>query len=79
MTLFHWPSNGCAFNNFYGYFGHNRFVTAERKLERNSQDELGKTLIILAMGSIARKENPRRLEMILNSTLPPQHQIRFFK
>jgi chemotaxis protein MotA len=49
------------------------------KLERNSNDEaLIKTLVMLAMGSIARQENPRRLEMLLNSELPPDEQIKYF-
>jgi len=49
------------------------------KLERNSGDEtMIKSLILTAMGSIARQENPRRLEMLLNSELPPGEQIRYF-
>lgn len=49
------------------------------KLERNSNDEmLIKNLVMMAMGSIARQENPRRLEMVLNSELPPEEQIRYF-
>ena len=50
------------------------------KLERNSGDEtMIKNLILTAMGSIARQENPRRLEMLLNSELPPEHRIRYFE
>jgi len=49
------------------------------KLERNSNDETKiKNLVLTAMGSIARQENPRRLEMLLNSELPPEEQIRYF-
>ncbi|MCB9996525.1 MAG: MotA/TolQ/ExbB proton channel family protein [Rhodospirillales bacterium] len=49
------------------------------KLERNSSDEtMLKNLILTAMGSIARQENPRRLEMLLNSELPPEERIRYF-
>lgn len=49
------------------------------KLERNSNDEmLIKNLVMMAMGSIARQENPRRLEMVLNSELPPEEQIKYF-
>ncbi len=49
------------------------------KLERNSGDEtMIKNLILTAMGSIARQENPRRLEMLLNSELPPEERIRYF-
>lgn len=50
------------------------------KLERNSNDEaMLKNLILTAIGSIARQENPRRLEMLLNSELPPSEQIRYFE
>jgi chemotaxis protein MotA len=49
------------------------------KLENNSNNEtLAKSLIITAMVGIARQENPRRLEMLLNSELPPNHRIRYF-
>ena len=49
------------------------------KLENNSSDEtLIKTLIALAAVSIARQDNPRRLEMMLNSELPPSKRIRYF-
>ena len=49
------------------------------KLERNSGDEaMLKGLILTTMGSIARQENPRRLEMLLNSELPPGERIRYF-
>ena len=50
------------------------------KLEKNSADEiLIRTLIATAALSIARHENPRRLEMLLNSELPPSEQINYFK
>ncbi len=49
------------------------------KLERNSNDEtMIKNLILTAMISIAEQENPRRLEMSLNSELPPEERIRYF-
>ncbi len=49
------------------------------KLERNSNDEvLNRSLILTAMSSIARQENPRRLEMLLNSELPPEERIEYF-
>lgn len=49
------------------------------KLEKNSTDEtLIKSLITTAAVSIARQENPRRLEMLLNSELPPSERIRYF-
>ncbi len=49
------------------------------KLERNSNDEaMIRALVLTAMSSIARQENPRRLEMLLNAELPPSKQIRYF-
>ena len=49
------------------------------KLEKNSADEtLIKTLVTIAATSIARQDNPRRLEMMLNSELPPSERIRYF-
>ncbi|MAE52244.1 MAG: biopolymer transporter ExbB [Micavibrio sp.] len=50
------------------------------KLEKNSHDDaLIRTLIATAAVSIARQENPRRLEMLLNSELSPTEQIDYFK
>lgn len=49
------------------------------KLERNSNEEaMLRTLIMIAMSSIARQDNPRRLEMLLNSELPPSERINYF-
>lgn len=49
------------------------------KLERNSNEEaMIRTLIMTAMISIARQDNPRQLEMQLNSELPPSQRIRYF-
>lgn len=49
------------------------------KLDKNSRDEVMiKTMIRLAAVSIARQDNPRKLEMELNSVLPPTQQIRYF-
>ncbi len=49
------------------------------KLERNSNDEaMIRVLIMNAAVSIARQENPRRLEMMLNSDLPPDERIKYF-
>jgi chemotaxis protein MotA len=50
------------------------------KLEANAEQEiLHKTLILTTLGSIARQENPRRLEMMLNSELPPSQRVKYFK
>ena len=49
------------------------------KLENNSNDEVTiKNLIVTAMMGIAKQENPRRVEMLLNSELPPAERIRYF-
>lgn len=49
------------------------------KLERNSREELlVKHIFLMGASSIARQENPRRLEMLLNSVLPPAKRVRFF-
>ncbi len=50
------------------------------KLERNAADEhLINYLYTLGAISIARNDNPRRLEMLLNSALPPEGKVRFFE
>ncbi len=49
------------------------------KLERNSNEEaMIRSLVMIAMASIARQDNPRRLEMLLNSELPPSERIKYF-
>lgn len=49
------------------------------KVERNAaEDATLKTLIMAGAASIARQENPRRLEIILNSILPPGSRIKYF-
>jgi len=49
------------------------------KLERNSNEEaMVRTLVMIAMSSIARQDNPRRLEMLLNTELPPEERIKYF-
>lgn len=49
------------------------------KLEGNSNEEaMIRSLVMIAMSSIARQDNPRRLEMLLNSELPPGEQIQYF-
>jgi len=50
------------------------------KFERNAAEEhLIQHLQALGILSVARKENPRRLEMMLNSALPPDSKVRFFE
>ncbi len=65
---------------FYGAVLANMvFNPLASKLERNSQAE-GVINQIYAIGvmSISRQENPRRLETILNTMLPPAERVRHF-
>jgi chemotaxis protein MotA len=49
------------------------------KLERNSHEELLiMEIYASAVGSVGRKENPRRLEMLLNALLPPSKRLKYF-
>lgn len=65
---------------FYGaILAHMVLNPLASKLERNSAEEtLIGQLNVVATGSIGRQENPRRLEMLLNSLMPPAKRIRFF-
>jgi chemotaxis protein MotA len=55
------------------------FTPLASKLEQNSTEEtLINTLYVMAASSIGRQENPRRLEMLLNTVLPPDHRIDYF-
>lgn len=55
------------------------FIPLASKLERNSrEEELILQVYILAMTSIGKKENPRRLEIALNAMLPATQRIKFF-
>lgn len=65
---------------FYGaILGTAVFAPMAAKLERNSNEEaMIRTLVMIAMSSIARQDNPRRLEMLLNSELPPSERIKYF-
>lgn len=75
------PSMAVALlTTFYGaILGTAVLAPMAAKLERNSNDEaMIRTLVLIAMSSISRQDNPRRLEMMLNSELPPQERIRYF-
>ncbi|WP_142848906.1 motility protein A [Telmatospirillum sp. J64-1] len=65
---------------FYGAILANMvFSPLASKLERNTADEvLVYQLYVLGVVSIGRQDNPRRLEMLLNSTLPPSKRIAYF-
>ena len=65
---------------FYGAVLANMvFTPLASKLERNSSEEaLINQIHVMAATSIGRQENPRRLEMLLNTILPPDHRIEYF-
>ncbi len=49
------------------------------KIEKNVNDELlMKTLVLKSLQSMTKQENPRALEMLLNSLLPPTERIKYF-
>ena len=55
------------------------FSPLAAKLERNSAEEtLVNKLYVIGAGSISRLENPRRLEMLLNTVLPPTQRLRYY-
>jgi chemotaxis protein MotA len=65
---------------FYGAVLANMlFLPLASKLERNSSEEtLNYRIFALTAASIARRENPRRLEMLINTLLPPVKRIAYF-
>jgi len=66
---------------FYGALLANLvFNPAATKLERNAQEEhLIHSLYLQGVVSIVRRENPRRLEMDLNSALPRAQKVAYFE
>src|SRR4051812_24179373 len=55
------------------------FLPLASKLERNSATELLiNQIYILGALSIGRQENPRRLELVLNTILPASQRVRYF-
>lgn len=65
---------------FYGAVLANMvFAPLASKLERNTAAEaLVANVYMLAAESICRKDNPRRLELLLNAMLPPAKRIQYF-
>jgi chemotaxis protein MotA len=65
---------------FYGAVLANMvFAPLAAKLERNSREEaLVFQVYLTAAASIARRENPRRLELLLNAMLPPSQRVSVF-
>ena len=75
------PSMAVALlTTFYGAVLANLvFTPLASKLERNAAEEvLINQLYVMTAASIARQENPRRLEMLLNTALPPGKKIAFY-
>ena len=75
------PSMAVALlTTFYGaIMSHMIFTPLASKLERNSSEEtLINQIHVMAAASMGRHENPRRLEMLLNTILPPDHRIDYF-
>ncbi|MBM3569485.1 MAG: flagellar motor protein MotA [Alphaproteobacteria bacterium] len=66
---------------FYGAVMANMFfLPLATKLERISAEEaLVDTLYLMGSISISRQENPRRLEMMVNTVLPPSKRIQYFE
>jgi chemotaxis protein MotA len=55
------------------------FLPLASKLERNSASELLiNQIYILGALSIGRQENPRRLELVLNTILPASQRVKYF-
>jgi len=65
---------------FYGAVLANMvFTPLANKLERNAQIEaMVRQIYSIGAASISRQENPRRLEMMLNTILPPDQRVEYF-
>ncbi len=75
------PSMAVALlTTFYGALLSNVvFTPLASKLERtSSEDLLLSHLCLMTAASIGRQENPRRLEMLLNTILPPSQRVNYF-
>jgi chemotaxis protein MotA len=75
------PSMAIALlTTFYGAVLSNMvFLPLAAKLERNSQQEaVINSVYLMGAVSIGHQENPRRLEMLLNSILPPAQRVTYF-
>ena len=75
------PSMAVALiTTFYGAILANMvFIPLASKMERNgAEDMLIQHLHVMAASSIGRQENPRRLEMLLNTILPASQRVDYF-
>ncbi len=66
---------------FYGaILAHMVFLPLAARADRMSEEEaLSNSVYTLGVASIGRKENPRRLEVIVNALLPPEQKVNFFE
>ena len=75
------PSMAVALlTTFYGAILANvMFMPLASKMEQNAAEEmLLNQLYMMAVASIGRQENPRRLEMLFNTILPPSQRVDYF-
>jgi chemotaxis protein MotA len=75
------PSMAVALlTTFYGAILANMvFTPLATKLERNADAQAAvRRIYALGTGSICRQENPRRLEILLNTGLPPGEKVNYF-
>lgn len=75
------PSMAVALlTTFYGALLSNVvFTPLASKMERTTSEEmLLSHLYLMTAASVGRQENPRRLEMLLNTILPPSHRVDYF-
>ncbi|GAK33068.1 flagellar motor protein MotA [Iodidimonas nitroreducens] len=56
------------------------FIPLAAKAERMASDEaILNTVYAMGAASMSRQENPRRLEMLINTVLPPTNKVMYFK
>ncbi len=75
------PSMAVALlTTFYGAVLANMvFTPLATKLEKNAVEESSlNEVYVLGVASIGRQENPRRLEILLNTVLPPSKRVSYF-
>ena len=65
---------------FYGaVMAYMVFAPVAAKIDRNAADERQiQQIYMVAASSIARQENPRQLEMLLNTILPPSQRLDYY-
>ncbi|MCK5575084.1 MAG: MotA/TolQ/ExbB proton channel family protein [Sphingomonadales bacterium] len=76
------PAMGVALlTTFYGaVLAHMLFIPLAARAERLSSDEVMlNSVFAVGAVSIGRLENPRHLEVMINSILPPDKKVKYFK